>query len=48
MLQSKTEFSCLIHQMSWNTEAQTIECYEMIYKLVWSPTFHNILIHFVS
>ena len=34
MLQSLTEFSCLIHQMLRNTEAETTECYEMIYKMI--------------
>ena len=46
MLQSITEFSCLIQQMLWNTEAETTEYYEMIYKPISSPTFHNDVIHF--
>ena len=30
--------------MLWNTEAETMECYEIILAI----TFHNILIHFVN
>ena len=49
MLQiSIMEFSCLIHQVLRNAEAETKECYEMIYKLIYSPTFHSILMHFVN
>ena len=34
MSQKVMEFSCLIHQMLQNTEAETNECYEMIYKMI--------------
>ena len=34
MLQSTTEYSCFIHQMLWNTEAETTKRYKMIYKLI--------------
>ena len=34
MLQSIMEFSCFIQQMLRNTEAETTECCEMIYKLI--------------
>ena len=34
MLHNITEFRCLIHQILWNTEAETMEGYEMIYKLI--------------
>ena len=44
---SITEFNTYIHQMLRNTEAETTECYEMIFKLIQSPTFHNVLIHFI-
>ena len=44
MLQITMEFSC---QMLQDTEAETAECHEMIYKLIQSPTFRNILINFV-
>ena len=43
-----TGFSCFTHQMLQKTEAETTECYEMIYKLVPSHTFRNVLIHFVN
>ena len=33
-LQNVTECRCLIHEMLWNAEAETRECYEMIYKLI--------------
>ena len=29
-------------------KAATSEYYEMIYKVIWAPTFRNILIHFVN
>ena len=34
MLKSIAEFSCFNHQVFWNAEAETTECYEMIYKLI--------------
>ena len=34
MLQSITEFSCLIYKMLQNTVAEKAECYEMIQKLI--------------
>ena len=37
-----------IHQMLRNTESETTEYCEMIYKLIKSPTFRTVLIHFVS
>ena len=45
MLQNVTESRCLIQEMLQNTEAETTECYEMIYKMIWAPTFHNIWLH---
>ena len=30
------------------TEAKTMECYKMIYKLILAPAFRNISIHFVN
>ena len=47
MLQNVTEFS-FVHQMLRNTEAETTERYEMIYKLISTPTFRNILIYFFN
>ena len=41
MLQIIMEFSCLIRQMVRNTEAETRECYEMIYKLLKVPIAAN-------
>ena len=29
-----TECRFLIHEMLWNAEAETMECYEMIHKLI--------------
>ena len=34
MLLSITEFNCFIHQMLWNTKAETAEYYELIYELI--------------
>ena len=34
VIKSIKEFSCYIHQMLRNTEAETMECYEMIHKLI--------------
>ena len=31
-----------------NAENETMECYEMIHKLIYALTFRNILLHFVS
>ena len=33
-LESITEFSCFLHQMLRNPEAETTEYYEVIYKLI--------------
>ena len=43
MLQSKAEFSCFV-----TAEAELTKYYEIIYKLIWSPTFRNMLINFVN
>ena len=48
MLQSITEFSCLINQMIRNTDAETIEHYEIINKLLKSCRFRNILTPLVN
>ena len=34
MLQNIKEFSYFFLQLLWNTEAETMECYEMIYILI--------------
>ena len=34
--------------MLQNTEEETTQCYEMVYKLIKSRTFRNITIHFVN
>ena len=45
-VQNITEWRCLIYGLR-NTELENTEYYEMIYKLIKSPTFCNILIYFV-
>ena len=45
--QNVTEYTgCLIHEILRNAEAT--ECYEMINKLLYAPTFRNILSHSVN
>ena len=34
LLQNVTECRCLIYEILRNAEAETTECYEMIYKLI--------------
>ena len=48
LLQNVTECRCLIHEMLWNIEAETTQCYKMIYKLIEAPTIHNILLNSVN
>ena len=44
-LQNVTECGCLIHEILWNAEAEAIECYEMIYKLIQANPFGDTLFH---
>ena len=48
MQQNITGCRCLIHEILRNAEAETMECYKMIYKLILAPTFHNIVLHSVT
>ena len=43
--QNVTEYRCLIHNLLRNAEAETTECYEMVYKLIKAPSFRNILLN---
>ena len=43
LLQNVMECRCLIHKMLRNAEAEARECSEMIYQLIYAPTYCNIL-----
>ena len=45
MQQNVMKCRCLVLEMLRIADAETTECYEMIYRLILAPMFRNILLH---
>ena len=48
MQQIITKYRCPIQEMLRNAEAETTECYKMLYKLILTRTFRDNILHSIN